>query len=103
MANTIVLTSQPNNVVTVSQKNVVPVTVDQGSITSGNAPPYVVREDVGIIGGLTDMFVTGSPSPADILLFDPTLSKYKNIALSGAISVNTTGVSTLNSIDGGTF
>lgn len=104
MANTIVLTPQPNTVVTVQQTNVLPVkTVDDGTIHQGSQPPFVLREEIGILGGITDMFETGSPDPADILLFDPTLSKYKNVSLAGAVTVNTSGIAVLSTIDGGTF
>lgn len=39
----------------------------------------------------------------DILVFDGSISKFKNVSLSGDATINTTGVMTVIHIDGGTF
>lgn len=69
----------------------------------GSTPPSVLRQDVGIIGPITDVFALTSPAAADILVFDGSVSRYKNVHLSGAVTVNTSGVAVLGSIDCGIF
>lgn len=83
------------NVITVKR-------VDTGLINPAGQIPYTLRQQTGVIGGVNDIFALTVPSAADVLVYDPAILKYKNVALNGAATINTSGTLSV-SIDCGTF
>lgn len=70
---------------------------DIGSLQQSGVDPILIHGD-GI-----DAFQFDAAANGDILVFDSTISKFKNVPLSGGAAINTSGVMTLLHIDGGSF
>lgn len=88
----------------ITQTNVVRVVrSDTGLVKPAGEIPFVLRQDSGVIGGVNDIFALSVPADGDVLLFDPVIHKYKNIPMSGAATINSSGVAVLGPIDCGTF
>lgn len=99
----VTVSPQSNNFIKVTQSNVLTVkNIEPEVLEPSSSPPFVLRQDTGVIGGVNDVFELSPGVSGDMLAFDSVMGKYKNYSSANAISISGNNL-VLNSIDCGTF